>query len=406
MKQFLHCLSITVVLLCSNQTSSIAGVISTLDDFAAPGKDSTAFSSGSENFSLNGCGVCESDRMVSAEPNVVPFTSDSLPSAPASGNNEYTYDGTVKTASAIVGKGETVVWYASSNGGVPILAPSGTSSGNYSAYAEARNRTTGFRSSDRTLITLKINKAKLIITADAQSKVYGDANPVLTFSYSGWKNGDTRADLTKEPTAVSTLMVNSPVAKYINDIILSGGEDENYDFVYVPATFEVTEALLTVKVNSQSRVYGSVNPDLTFNYSGFKNSEDEFDLADLTKTSTSIGPMTPAGVYKDAIVASGGSSHNYELKYVPASFEVTEAVLKVVSDAQANSLCPANSGENFQGSRLEIGEKVSAPDVKPSATNVTQTTAGEYFADTFIPTDSKSSARQEREKDDNKIRWF
>ena len=407
MRQFLLCLTVTVALLYSSQTTSIAGVISITDDFAAFCSNNTTFTFGSVYFSLTDCGVCTSDGTVSEESNVVPVTSDSLPSAPTTGNNEYTYDGTVKTASAIVGDGETVDWYAKSTGGATISAPSGTNAGSYSAYAEARNTITGCLSTTRTQISLNILKAMLTVTADAKSKVFGEASPSLTFSYSGWQNGDTKADLTKEPSAVSTLTAKSPVANYINDIVLSGGVDENYNFTYVPANFEVTSALLTVKVDSQSKVYGSLNPVLTLSYRGFKNGEAEFVLADMPKVSTSIGTLTPAGVYDDAIVAKGGSAHNYDIEYVPASFEVTEAVLKVVSDSQAKLLCSANAAPDFQNSGLVNGENDSAPGLKPGfTTTITQTIPEGFYADAITPTDRMSSASRGRENDDNRVRWF
>ena len=401
MRQILPFLTITVALLYGSQTAGIARVIFTTDNFAAPCKNNTTFSSGSVNFALTGCGVCKCDETEAAEPNVVPVALNSLPSAPTPGNNEYTYDGRVKTAAAIAGDGETVDWYANSNGGATISALSGTNAGTYSAYAEARNTITGSISTTRTLITLNITKAMLTITADAKSKVFGEANPALTFTYSGWQNGDTKANLTKEPSAVSTLTVKSPVAKYINDIILSGGVDENYDFTYVPANFEVTSALLTVKVDSQSKVYGSVNPELTLSYNGFKNGEDDSVLADMPKVSTSIGPLTPAGVYEDVIVASGGSAHNYNIRYVPASFEITDAALKDVFDAQTQSLCSASVVAIFQNSGFVNGENVSSMGVWPKGTTtITQTTPVGFYADAVAPT------RRGREYDDNRVRWF
>src|SRR6185503_19860519 len=47
---------------------------------------------------------------------------------------------------------------------------------------------------------LTIKAKTLTVTADPQTKVYGQANPALTFSYDGFENGDTSDDLTTEPT--------------------------------------------------------------------------------------------------------------------------------------------------------------------------------------------------------------
>src|SRR6185437_14858887 len=60
---------------------------------------------------------------------------------------------------------------------------------------------------DITLVnaTLTVGKAPLTLTADNQSKTYGDANPGLTFSVDGLVNGDTRATaLTADPALATT----------------------------------------------------------------------------------------------------------------------------------------------------------------------------------------------------------
>jgi len=88
---------------------------------------------------------------------MINVTVNALPASPTADANTYTYDGLSKTATASVGGGETVDWYAAATGGGTIAAPSGTNTGTYSAYAEARNTTTGCVSAARTLVTLTIN---------------------------------------------------------------------------------------------------------------------------------------------------------------------------------------------------------------------------------------------------------
>ena len=60
--------------------------------------------------------------------------------------------------------------------------------------------------------TLSITTASLTITADDLSKVYGDALPSLTASYSGFVNGDTSAVLTTLPTLSTSATAASHVA--------------------------------------------------------------------------------------------------------------------------------------------------------------------------------------------------
>ena len=85
------------------------------------------------------------------------------------------------------------------------------------------------------LLTTKSTKAMLTVTADAQTKVYGQANNDLTFQYSGWQNGDDEADLTTAPSASTTIDETSPANDYTDAITFIGGSDENYSFDYIAA---------------------------------------------------------------------------------------------------------------------------------------------------------------------------
>jgi hypothetical protein len=62
--------------------------------------------------------------------------------------------------------------------------------------------------------TLTIGKAALTVTADNKSKTYGDANPSLTPSYTGWKNADTASVLTGSPDLSTTATQGSNVGTY------------------------------------------------------------------------------------------------------------------------------------------------------------------------------------------------
>jgi hypothetical protein len=83
-------------------------------------------------------------------------------------------------------------------------------------------------------------KALLTAKADDKSKVQGAANPPLTFSYSGFVNGDTAAVIDTLPTASTTATTSSPIGSY--PITLTGGLDNNYTFKLVNGTLTVTAA--------------------------------------------------------------------------------------------------------------------------------------------------------------------
>ncbi len=55
-----------------------------------------------------------------------------------------------------------------------------------------------------------VTKAVLTVTAEDKTKVYGTANPALTFSYSGFMGSDNASFLTTQPTASTTAVTTSP----------------------------------------------------------------------------------------------------------------------------------------------------------------------------------------------------
>lgn len=96
-----------------------------------------------------------------------------LPTAPTQVNVTVTYDGTSHSADATVGEGETVDWYTTETGSIPSSAPTATYSGVFTAWAEARNETTGCISANRTEVTLTISRVSLDLTVMLQGPYDG-----------------------------------------------------------------------------------------------------------------------------------------------------------------------------------------------------------------------------------------
>ncbi len=161
------------------------------------------------------------------------ITVNALPNAPIASNLSNEYNGTVQSASATVAAGETIDWYTASTGGSLTTVPSGTNVGTYTAWAEARNTTTGCLSATRTKVTLTITKRAVTVTADDTGKNCTDADPSLTYEITNGSlaTGDSfTGNLTRESGEVlgdydilqGTLALNS-----------------NYNLVFVPGTFTI-----------------------------------------------------------------------------------------------------------------------------------------------------------------------
>ena len=88
--------------------------------------------------------------------------------------------------------------------------------------------------------TLSVTPAALTITADNKTKTVGAANPPLTFTPTGFVNGDTVSSLTTQPTLTTTATTSSPAGNY--PITASGAVSQNYTISYVAGTLTVTAA--------------------------------------------------------------------------------------------------------------------------------------------------------------------
>jgi hypothetical protein len=107
--------------------------------------------------------------------------------------------------------------------------------------------------------TLEIAPAPLTITADSFLRLVGETNPVLTYRFSGFVNGETEAVLSS-PVLISTLAgTGSPIGTY--DIVVSGAEAYNYAITFAGGTLEVVSGLSNVITFPAlaERVYGAAS---------------------------------------------------------------------------------------------------------------------------------------------------
>jgi hypothetical protein len=99
-----------------------------------------------------------------------------------------------------------------------------------------------FRISDHDPVVTGLNlqptaKPVLTVTASSTSITYGDADPTITPSYSGFVDGDTAAALDTAPTCSVSGAHDAPGSYPIN---CSGGADNNYSFAsFLPGTLTV-----------------------------------------------------------------------------------------------------------------------------------------------------------------------
>lgn len=209
----------------------------------------------------------------------------------------------------------------SAAGSYPITASQGTLSAANYAFAFA----TG---------TLTINKVALQVSAVSASHVYGTPVPALTWTMSGFVNGDSAAVVTGAPALLTTAVSGSPVGTY--PISISSGSllAVNYSFLFHSATFTVTAAQLTVTAASKSMTYGQAIPGFTYTVSGYTNGDLSNVIRGVPNISTAATPASAAGTYSITCSTGTLSAANYSFRCVNGTLTVQKAPLLLTPSPQ------------------------------------------------------------------------
>ena len=166
---------------------------------------------------------------------------------------------------------------------------------------------------------LTVNPAPLTVTAISVSRLYGDANPALSVTIVGIKNGDpitASVSTTADPT--------SPIGTYpiVATLIDPTNKLGNYAVTINNGTLTVNPAPLSVTAANASRLFGTPNPPLSGIITGIKNS----DPITATYSTTAIA-TSPVGTYPitPALVDPAGKLGNYTVTSTDGTLTVNAA---------------------------------------------------------------------------------
>ncbi|WP_183095853.1 MBG domain-containing protein [Nocardioides stalactiti] len=161
-------------------------------------------------------------------------------------------------------------------------------------------------------VKFNVLKAPLTLTAEPKSKTYGDANPALTYTVSGYVNGDDAASaLTGDPSLTTVADETSDVGSYPIDLEVGSLAARNYHFTFKDSTLAVTKAVLSVSANAATREYGAADPTFSAAYAGFKNGDTVADLTGAPAFSTPATASSNPGNYPLFVTAGTLASSNY-----------------------------------------------------------------------------------------------
>jgi RHS repeat-associated protein len=178
-----------------------------------------------------------------------------------------------------------------------------------------------FSGSTSAELTRTVDRAHLTVTADDKSKTYGASNPGLTYSLSGFVNGETASVVTGAPSLSTTATAESPVGTYAITAGLGSLSSADYDFPdIVAATLSVTPAPLTIRADDKVREVGQPNPPLTVSYAGFVNGDGPSSLTAPAVLSTTATAGSAAGTYPIAV--GGAASPNYAITFLAGTLTI------------------------------------------------------------------------------------
>ncbi len=202
--------------------------------------------------------------------------------------------------------------------GTPTITCSATSSSNAGTYDIIVSKGSVSNSSITYVKgTLTIKKATLTASVGNYTRKQGEANPAFTISYSGFRNGENKSVLTKEPTASCSATPSSAPGSY--PININGGEAINYEFKYKIGYLTVTAAdAVVVTAKDYTITYGDALPKFEYTVSGGAYNG-------TPKITCSATSSSDAGTYDINIAA--GSGTNYNVTYVKGTLTIKKATL-------------------------------------------------------------------------------
>jgi len=287
-------------------------------------------------------------------------------SAIVSGDN-LTFDGSLtRTAGSNVGS------YAISQGSLTL---GGTASGNYTLVYSNPPST-----------SFAITPRPITITPNAgQNKIYGDADPSLTYTVSNGAGTTGNAIVSGDSLNGALAYTGTNVGNYlIGQGSLTSANNTNYTITYSnpsSTTFAITPRPIAVTANNASKVYGDVNPTsgavtLTAGSLAGSDTLGSANLSSAATTTSSVGnyTLTPSGVS-----FTSGDASNYNIIYANGTLTITPRPITVTANNASKVYGDANPASGAVA--LTAGSLVGSDalgSANLSSTATTTSSVGDY----------------------------
>jgi hypothetical protein len=172
--------------------------------------------------------------------------------------------------------------------------------------------------------TLSITPATLTVTANNQSRKYGETNPEFTFLVSGIKNGEDYTKVTDAPIVFGTTATPSSAAGEYAIKAVSNATSANYTITSIDGKLTVNKAELIVKAENKTKVYSQPNPVLTSVITGYVLGDNATKISGTPGLSTTAVQNSDVNTYPIAVNISGLTSDYYYFTAIEGTLTITK----------------------------------------------------------------------------------
>lgn len=230
-----------------------------------------------------------------------------------------------------------------------------------------------------TVGTITINEAKLTVTVslDKTELTYGEALPIISYTFSGLKLSDAESDFTITKTEFAEKL---DVGTYKASVTLSGEKTKFYNITVNTVEFKVNKKAATITINKvDDIIYGDKVPVLKAAVDGVLDGDS---LVYALETNYTVGAK-PGVLYTASVVVNAAENKNYAITTTGTTFNVGTKDLTI----KLNNTATVAVGKTYKVEAEHL-EKIGlvAGDTVTGYVTITKDVKGTYNADDFDTT--------------------
>lgn len=228
-----------------------------------------------------------------------------------------------------------------------------------------------------TVGTITINEAKLTVTVslDKTELTYGEALPIITYTFDGLKLSDTEENFTRTETEFAEKL---DVGTYTATVTLSGEKTKFYEITVNTADFTVIQKAATITIKPvNNKIYGDEVPVLSATVDGVLAGDS---LSYTLETNYTVGAKPGKYTASVKVTENAEANKNYAITATGRTFTVGTKDLTI----KLNNTATVAVGKTYKVEAEHL-EKIGlvAGDTVTGNVTITKDVAGTYNADDF-----------------------